>query len=145
MIDWSSHAGNLDFAGLRLIDAIRFVPGEPEPPLLCHLSGNSIARRCSHLRPLSPTSGSIRGAHRERGWTMSVKARWGSGQTYNARGGADPWAAMDVLQRPKRCAKLSEVVISNKMQELSGINGLDVAQAVPPYSGLRSPNFSGLG
>jgi hypothetical protein len=31
------------------------------------------------------------------------------------------------------------------MQELSGINGLDVAQAVPPYSGLRSPNFSGLG
>jgi hypothetical protein len=76
---------------------------------------------------------------------MSVNARWGNGQTYNARGGAYPWAAMDVLQRPQRCAKLSEAVISNKMQELSGINGLDLAQAVPPYSGLRSPNFSGLG
>lgn len=39
MIDWSSYAGNLDCAGLRLCDAIRFVPGEPEPPLLCHLIG----------------------------------------------------------------------------------------------------------
>ena len=76
------------------------------------------------------------------------------GEASNARGeratsqrrkSADPRAAMDVFQRPQCCAKLSEVAISNKMQELSGINGLDVAHAVPPYSGLRSPNFSGLG
>jgi hypothetical protein len=142
MIDWSSYTGNLDCAGLRLCVSYRV-----SRSLRCCPIGlaNSIARHYSHLRPLSPTSGCIREAHRERGWTMSVYARWGSGQTYNARGGADPWAAMDVLQRPQRCAKLSEVVISNKMQELSGINGLDVAQAVPPYSGLRSPNFSGLG
>jgi hypothetical protein len=67
----------------------------------------------------------------------------GSGQTYNARGGTDPWAAMDVLQRPKRCAKLSDVVISNKMQELSGTGGLAATLAVPPYVRLRSPDVSG--
>jgi hypothetical protein len=40
--------------------------------------------------------------------------------------------------------KLSDVAVSNKMQELSGTNGLAAARAVPPNSGLGSPNVSGI-
>ena len=47
------------------------------------------------------------------------------------------------IQHPQRCAKLSEVVISNKMQDLSGLSGPKSGLAVPPYLGLRSPNVSG--
>jgi hypothetical protein len=77
MIDWSSYAGNLDCAGLRLCDAIRFVPGEPEPPLLCHLIGK--LNRPALLTPSASEShvGVHQGAHRERGWTMSVKSPLG--------------------------------------------------------------------
>jgi hypothetical protein len=69
--------------------------------------------------------------HHERGWTRSVDAR-GERATSQRRESADPWAAMDVFQRPQRCAKLSEVVIFNKMQDLSGLNGLEFRLVVPP-------------
>ena len=101
---------------------------------------------CSAL--LTPSASESRfgvswGTH-ERGWTRSVNAR-GERATLQRRESADPWAAMDVFQRPQCCAKLSEVVISNKMQDLSGLNGLELGLVVPPYLGLRSPNVSGLG
>ena len=99
---------------------------------------------CSALTPSASESrfGSPEGTH-ERGWTRSVNAR--GERATSQRRESDPWAAMDVFQRPQCCAKLSEVVISNKMQNLSGLNGLELRLVVPPYLGLRSPNVSGLG
>jgi hypothetical protein len=95
--------------------------------------------------PASESHLGVGDTYRERDWTVNLTARWGDEQPCNARGAVDPLGRDRVLQAPERWAKLSEVGISNKMQELSGITGLRARLAVPPYSELRSPNVSGLG
>jgi hypothetical protein len=108
-------------------------------------SQTQIAQRCSHLRPLSPIVPGIQ----QPGRTLNAARRsasvpvGGEGQISNSIGTTILWAAMGCAPTPERWAKLSDVVISNKMQELSGTGGLAATLAVPPYVRLRSPDVSG--